>query len=94
MKTADCVPILLTDINATFVAAIHSGWRGTYHKIIVNVLDLIFKELMIKPENIIGCLGPSISLENYEVSEDMWIKFKKNLLIVILLSKRKTINFL
>ena len=77
MKTADCVPILLTDINATFVAAIHSGWRGTYHKIIVNVLDLIFKELMIKPENIIGCLGPSISLENYEVSEDMWIKFKK-----------------
>ncbi len=77
VKTADCVPILLTDINATFVAAIHSGWRGTYHKIIVNVLDLIFKELMIKPENIIGCLGPSISLENYEVSEDMWIKFKK-----------------
>ena len=94
VKTADCVPILLTDINATFVAAIHSGWRGTYHRIIVNVLDLIFKELMIKPENIIGCLGPSISLENYEVSEDMWIKFKKNLLIAILLSKRKIINFL
>ena len=77
MKTADCVPILLTDINATFVAAIHSGWRGTYHKIITNTLDLIFKKLKINPRDIVGSLGPSISLANYEVSEDMWIKFKK-----------------
>ena len=77
VKTADCVPILLTDVNATFVAAIHSGWRGTYYKIITNTLNLIFKKLKINPRDIVGSLGPSISLANYEVSEDMWIKFKK-----------------
>ena len=77
MKTADCVPILLTDINATFVAAIHSGWRGTYHKIIINTLDLIFKKLKINARDIVGSIGPSISLPNYEVSKDMWIKFQK-----------------
>jgi len=77
VKTADCVPILLTDINATFVAAIHSGWRGTYHKIIINTLDLIFKKLKINARDIVGSIGPSISLPNYEVSKDMWIKFQK-----------------
>ncbi|MGB4562089.1 MAG: laccase domain-containing protein, partial [Methylophilaceae bacterium] len=28
IRTADCIPILLTDKNGSFVAAIHCGWRG------------------------------------------------------------------
>ena len=40
VKTADCVPILLGSTNSSFVAAVHSGWRGTFNKIIENDFNM------------------------------------------------------
>src|SRR4051812_7021837 len=33
VSTADCVPVLLVDPVGKRVAAVHSGWKGTYSKI-------------------------------------------------------------
>ena len=28
VRTADCLPILLTNVDGDFVSAIHAGWRS------------------------------------------------------------------
>ena len=36
--TADCLPVLMCDVNATWVAACHAGWRGLLGQIISNTV--------------------------------------------------------
>ena len=38
IRTADCMPLLITDEEGSFVAAIHAGWRGLAFGIIENTL--------------------------------------------------------
>ena len=40
--TADCVPIILIDEENGVIAAIHSGWRGTFESITLKTIELIF----------------------------------------------------
>jgi YfiH family protein len=61
--TADCLPILVTDINGTLVAAIHAGWRGLAAGVIASCID----QLPVPAEHLMACLGPAISAANYEV---------------------------
>ena len=76
VKTADCVPILITDLDATFISAIHSGWRGSYYEITPKTIDKIIENFKIDPNDIVACVGPSILSCCYEVSFDLWNKFK------------------
>ena len=71
--TADCVPILIFDKKRTIIAAIHAGWRGAYKGIIQKVMKFLFQK-GCKKENITVAIGPSISINNYEVKT----KFKEN----------------
>ncbi len=64
--TADCTPILLTDPEAAVIGAVHAGWRGAIAGIVANTIAAMV-ELGAEPERIIAAIGPSISLENYEV---------------------------
>ena len=76
--TADCVPILICDHKKEMVAAIHAGWKGAHKNIIRKVLKFMFKK-GCKPQYIVAAIGPSISVKNYEVKEDLRKKFiKKN----------------
>ena len=80
--TADCVPILICDHKKRIIAAIHAGWRGAYKDIISKVIKFMIKK-GCEFKNITAAIGPSISVENYEVKEDLKRKFirkdKKNL---------------
>ena len=80
--TADCVPILICDNKKKMIAAIHAGWRGAYKGIVNKVIKFMIKK-GCKLKNITAAIGPSISVENYEVKEDFKKKFikkdKKNL---------------
>ena len=64
------------------IAAIHAGWRGAYKGIVNKVIKFMIKK-GCKLKNITAAIGPSISVENYEVKEDFKKKFikkdKKNL---------------
>ena len=79
--TADCAPIFIYDPNMKIIAAIHSGWKGAYKKIVYKTIN----ELKKKGSNIhdlIAVIGPCISKNNYEVKKDFVKKFinqnKKN----------------
>ena len=73
--TADCVPILICDDKKKIVAAIHAGWKGAYKGIIGKVIKFMIQK-GCKEKNITAVIGPSISVENYEVKDD----FKKKLI--------------
>ncbi|MBP9743640.1 MAG: peptidoglycan editing factor PgeF [Burkholderiales bacterium] len=71
VMTGDCLPILLTDIMGSFVAAVHAGWKGLYKEIIVKTLKLS----QTNPQNILAYIGPSICQKHYEVNEELFKLF-------------------
>jgi hypothetical protein len=70
IRTADCLPILLTNRSGSFVAGLHCGWKGLY-------LDLICKTVQIadKSSPLIAWIGPGISFKNYEVDNVFFERF-------------------
>ena len=74
--TADCVPILICDSKKKMIAAIHVGWKGAYRGIVNKVIKFMIKK-GCKYKNITAVIGPSISVKNYEVKEDLKKKFIK-----------------
>jgi len=74
--TADCVPILICDNQKEIIAAIHAGWKGAYKGIVDKVIKFMIKKGS-KPQNITAVIGPSISIDNYEIQNDFKNKFLK-----------------
>ena len=74
--TADCVPILIFDHRKKIIAAIHAGWKGAYKGIVGRVIKFMLKKGS-KPQNITAVIGPSISIDNYQVQNDFKNKFLK-----------------
>ncbi len=72
--TADCVPILLIDVEEYIVAAVHAGWKGAKSGIISNTVK-VMSELGAKNKNIIAAIGPCIRQESYEVKKDFFYAF-------------------
>ena len=79
IQTADCVPVFIVDIKKDYCALIHSGWRGTYKKIVLKAInELIINGSKIEDLNII--LGASILECCYEVGKEFFNLFNKNCL--------------
>ena len=74
--TADCIPILIYEIESKIIGCIHAGWKGAYNGIIENTLEKL-NEIGGRTGKLIVCLGPCISKKNYEVKEDFYLKFKE-----------------
>lgn len=72
--TADCLPILLCDRQASVVAAIHAGWRGLNNGIIKETLSAI----NIQNKDVLAWLGPAISQTCFEVGEEVRDLFIQN----------------
>lgn len=65
VMTADCLPVLLCDKQATVVAAVHAGWRGLQQNIIAKTIQA----MSVEPDSLYTWLGPAISPQAYEVDE-------------------------
>lgn len=66
VMTADCLPILLCNLEGTQVAAVHAGWVGLAGGIVkkaVNKFD--------DPTKVLAWLGPAIGPDAFEVGEDV-----------------------
>ena len=67
--TADCSPVLLADAEAGVIGALHAGWKGAIGGIAYGtVMGMV--SLGASPERIVAAIGPTISLENYEVGPE------------------------
>ncbi|EGU49871.1 multicopper polyphenol oxidase [Vibrio orientalis CIP 102891 = ATCC 33934] len=62
--TADCLPVLLTNIEGTQVAAVHAGWRGLANGIVENAVAKFDGEVM-------AWVGPAIAQAAFEVGQDV-----------------------
>ena len=77
-KTADCQAILLYDSVNKVIGNIHSGWKGTLNKIIMNAINIMTNDYHSKPEDIIVCICPSILKCCFEVDYEVVESFKNN----------------
>lgn len=73
--TADCVPVILVDESKYVIAAIHSGWKGTFNHISKNTVEKMIKDFNCDVNNIKAYIGPHIRQCCYEVSEELREKF-------------------
>ena len=73
--TADCVPIVFYDKKQGVVALAHAGWRGTYGNIAGEMVDIMTDKYGCEVVDIKTIIGPSVSVDNYEVSYDLIEKF-------------------
>lgn len=77
VSTADCVPLLIYDRRNQAVAAVHAGWRGTVDRIVAKTLAFMHDKLGTTGEDVLVAIGPSISLESFEVGEEVYNTFKE-----------------
>ena len=77
VSTADCVPVLLYDTSRQVIAAVHAGWRGTVGRIVEKTLDAMKLRYGTEGKDVIACIGPSISLESFEVGDEVYAAFQE-----------------
>ncbi len=65
--TADCVPVVLCDRDASVVGVAHGGWRG----LVGGVLPALVNALPVPAAAMVAWLGPAIGPRAYEVGEDV-----------------------
>ena len=83
IMTADCLPILFTNIHGTVIGAAHAGWRGLCSGILENtVFEMLKLEASIKPADLLVWLGPAIGPDAFEVGEDVKTCFQDSGLAV------------
>lgn len=83
IMVADCLPVLFTDVDGSFVAAAHAGWRGLANGVLKNTLNAVKKQfeghfvplagadIAYDATKIIAFLGPCIGATAFEVGEEV-----------------------
>ena len=71
---ADCALVLLADAEAGVVGACHSGWRGTVAGVAGKTV-VAMQALGAEPGRIRAALGPCISVQAFEVGEEVAAQF-------------------
>lgn len=77
VQSADCVCSLYYDTEKQVIGAAHAGWRGTLKLLPQKMVLTMQKEFGSKPENIWIGIAPSISLEKYEVGDEVVSEVEK-----------------
>jgi YfiH family protein len=67
VMTADCLPVIFTNIKGNRVAAAHAGWRG----LAGGVLEATVRQFDDAATDIIAWLGPAIGPEAFEVGDEV-----------------------
>ena len=76
VSTADCIPLLVYDCRHHVVAAIHAGWRGTVKRIAEQTVSKMTSTYGSRPEDLRVQIGPGISLDSFEVGDEVYEAFR------------------
>lgn len=79
LNFADCTPIILYDDQKNIGAVVHAGWRGTAKSIVQKTINFMKNKYKTNPQDIIAIIGPAISMKNYQVDNDVYIKLMQTL---------------
>lgn len=71
VQTADCLPILLCDEEATVVGVAHAGWRG----LSAGVIESAVGAMEVPGARLMAWLGPAIGPEAFEVGDEVRAAF-------------------
>lgn len=69
--TADCLPVLISNREGTWVAAVHAGWRGLASQIISKTIA----NYIHGNDQLVFWFGPAISAKHYEVDSAVYNTF-------------------
>lgn len=71
VKTADCVPVLISDPEKSAFAAVHAGWRGTSKLIVRRAVEKMREAYGTDPADLICAIGPAALCGNYEIGQEV-----------------------
>lgn len=75
VSTADCIPVLLYDPAHHAVCAVHAGWRGTLARIAGKAVADMRAAFGTVPSELKAVVGPGISVEHFEVGDEVYEQF-------------------
>lgn len=75
ISTADCIPVLCYDSRNHVIAAVHAGWRGTVERVVEKTLEMMQNRFGTDPADVHAVIGPGISLESFEVGDEVYEAF-------------------
>ena len=75
VSTADCSPVLLYDSTHRAVSAVHAGWRGTVLRIVQKAVETMRDTYGTAPADLQAVIGPGISLDSFEVGDEVYDQF-------------------
>lgn len=75
VSTADCIPVLLYDSTHRAVSAVHAGWRGTVLRIVQKAVEAMRDTYGTAPADLQAVIGPGISLDSFEVGDEVYDQF-------------------
>ncbi len=71
--TADCMPVLVADLDGKRVGVAHAGWRGMSAGVIENVV----RALGVPASRVVAWLGPAIGPRAFEVGAEVKDAFER-----------------
>ncbi len=75
VSTADCIPVLLYDEQRHAACAVHAGWRGTVQRIVQKAVKAMGEAYGTEPSCLKAVVGPGISLDSFEVGDEVYDNF-------------------
>ena len=74
ITAADCAAVLLVDEQHGIIGACHVGWRGCVGGVLEKTVDQMCS-LGAEPSQVQSSIGPCISVESFEVGEEVAAQF-------------------
>lgn len=77
MRFADCVPLLFHDPKKNVIGISHAGWMGTVKGVAEVSIQAMQDRYGSDPQDIVAGIGPSISVDHYEIGEEVAVQFRE-----------------